>query len=423
VVWPIVLSLGAFLLSGGAIFVFLLGLAIWIVFEKNIPLAVVQQVMFGSIDKFSLLAIPYFIFAGELMARGSMAKRIINWVLAVFGRHHGSVPMATVGASSIFGAVSGSSPATVAAVGRMMFPILRENGYSERFSSGLVTAAGGVAIVIPPSIAMILYAASAEQSISSLFLAGVVPGILLSILLGLYTYVYAARRGIREGSQFKFGNVIRETRRGFWALLMPGIVLGGIYAGIFSPTEAAGVACVYSLIVSLFIYRDLSFADVWNIAAESCVLTGQILLLVCAAGVISWLVTTQGVPGQIAAYIEQIGLTPLTFLLVVNVLLLAVGCVLDPVSAILVLTPLLVPIADGLGIDLIHFGLIMTVNLSIGMFSPPFGLNIFVAQASLGVPTREIYKGVVPFLIVYVIGLMIITLIPEVSLVLLDAAK
>jgi C4-dicarboxylate transporter DctM subunit len=153
------------------------------------------------------------------------------------------------------------------------------------------------------------------------------------------------------------------------------------------------------------------------------VLTGQILLLVCAAGVISWLVTTQGVPGQIAAYIEQIGLTPLTFLLVVNVLLLAVGCVLDPVSAILVLTPLLVPIADGLGIDLIHFGLIMTVNLSIGMFSPPFGLNIFVAQASLGVPTREIYKGVVPFLIVYVIGLMIITLIPEVSLVLLDAAK
>ncbi|MAL80767.1 MAG: C4-dicarboxylate transporter [Sneathiella sp.] len=418
--WVVTISSFAFLFAGGTIFVFLLGLSMWILSGNNIPLAVVQQVIFGSIDKFSLLAIPYFIFAGELMARGSMSKRLIDWVLAIFGKHHGSVPMATVGASTIFGAVSGSSPATVAAVGRMMYPILKESGYNTRFSSGLVTAAGGIAIVIPPSIAMILYAASAEQSIADLFLAGVIPGIFLAILLGGYSYLYASRQGIREGQSFNFSRVLTTTRRGFWALLMPAIVLGGIYAGVFSPTEAAGIACVYALVVSLFIYRDLSFAEVWRISIGSAALTGQILLLVCAAGVISWLVTTQGIPGQIAATIQDLGLSKWSYLLIVNVLLLIVGCVLDPVSAILVLTPLLAPIAQSLGIDLVHFGLIMTVNLSIGMFSPPFGLNIFVAQASLKVPTHEIYKGVLPLLVVYGFGLAIITIFPSISLFLLD---
>ena len=418
--WVVTISSFAFLFAGGTIFVFLLGLSIWILSGNNIPLAVVQQVIFGSIDKFSLLAIPYFIFAGELMARGSMSTRIIDWVLAIFGKHHGSVPMATVGASTIFGAVSGSSPATVAAVGRMMYPILKDSGYSTRFSSGLVTAAGGIAIVIPPSIAMILYAASAEQSIADLFLAGVIPGIFLAILLGGYSYLYAARLGIREGQSFNFRRVMTTSRRGFWALLMPAIVLGGIYAGVFSPTEAAGIACVYALFISLFIYRDLSFAEVWRIAIGSAALTGQILLLVCAAGVISWLVTTQGIPAHIASTIQELGLSKWSYLLIVNVLLLIVGCVLDPVSAILVLTPLLVPIAQSLGIDLVHFGLIMTVNLSIGMFSPPFGLNIFVAQASLEVPAHEIYKGVMPLLVVYGVGLAFITLFPSMSLFLLN---
>jgi C4-dicarboxylate transporter, DctM subunit len=302
----------------------------------------------------------------------------------------------------------------------MMYPILKESGYSTRFSSGLVTAAGGIAIVIPPSIAMILYAASAEQSIADLFLAGVIPGIFLAFLLGGYSYIYASRKGIREGQSFDFSRVITTSRRGFWSLLMPAIVLGGIYAGVFSPTEAAGVACVYALVISLFIYRDLSFADVWRIAIGSAALTGQILLLVCAAGVISWLVTTQGIPAQIASTIQELGLSKWSYLLIVNVLLLIVGCVLDPVSAILVLTPLLAPIAQSLGIDLVHFGLIMTVNLSIGMFSPPFGLNIFVAQASLEVPAHEIYKGVMPLLAVYGVGLAIITLFPSMSLFLLN---
>ncbi|MGF7159335.1 C4-dicarboxylate transporter DctM subunit [Rhodoligotrophos appendicifer] len=409
-----------FLLIGFPIFILLLATALLLLgFAMPMPSSALHQVMFGSLDKFSLLAIPFFIFAGELMARGSMSRRIIEWVLALLGGRRGAMPLATVGASTVFGALSGSSPATVAAIGRLMYPNLRSSGYNESFSSGLITAAGGIAIVIPPSIAMILYCVSAEQSVSQLFLAGIIPGLFLALLMGLYIYVYAWRMDIRESSEFSIRRLLEASRNGFWALLTPLIVLGGIYSGVFSPTEAAGIACVYALIVTLLIYRDLTFADVWRLAIDSAALTGQIMIIVAAAGVVSWLVTVLGLPQQIVAAIQDVGAPVWLFLLMMNILLLIVGCFIDPISAILVLTPLLVPIAKSLGIDLIHFGLIMTVNLSIGMFSPPFGLNIFVAQATLGVKTSELYRGLLPFIGVYLLGLAILTAVPEMSLFLL----
>ena len=411
------------LVLGFPIFIILLVTSATILlFFMQVPLTAVHQVMFGSVDKFALMAVPFFIFAGELMGMGGISQRIINWVLSVIGGMRGSLPLTTVGTCTIFGAISGSSPATVAAVGRLMYPPLREKGYNERFSTGVLTSSGAIAIVIPPSISMILYGASAEQSVAHLFIAGVFPGLLMSLLMGLYIYWYAARRNIREGQPFKMGPFLKASKAGIWALGTPVIILGGIYAGIFSPTEAAGIACVYAIIVTKFIYRDISWKGIWDVSVSSMYLTAQVLIIVAGAGIFSWLLTVSGIPQSAVAAIDALDVPPWVILLIINVFLLIVGCLLDPGSAILVLTPLLAPIAAAIGVDLIHFGIIMTVNLAIGMFTPPFGLNIFVAQALFKAPLKSIYPGLVPFIIINIIALMIITYVPELSLYLVQFA-
>ena len=419
--WALSLVPATLLLAGTPIFALLLATALVVVtLTMNVPLLVVHQVLFGSLDKFSLLAVPFFIFAGELMARGSMSQRIIEWVLALLGGQRGAMPLTVVGGSTVFGALSGSGPATVAAIGRLMYPNLIQRGYSSSFSSGLLAAAGGIAVIIPPSISMILYCVSAEQSVSDLFLAGVLPGLMISLLLALYIVFYARRVGVQDSERFSVPRLVAASRRGFWALMAPAIILGGIYSGVFSPTEAAGIACVYVLFVTLAIYQDLTLRQVWTIATDTAVLTGQIMIIVAAAGLVSWLITVQGIPQQIVAMIQAMDASPWMFLLIVNLLLLIVGCIIDPISAILVLTPLLAPIAQSLGIDLIQFGLVMTVNLSIGMFTPPFGLNLFVAQATLGVAAKDVYRGIIPFIGIYLIGLALVTYVPDISLFLLS---
>ncbi len=382
----------------------------------QVPPVAILQIMFGSIGHFALLAVPFFIFAGELMGRGGMARRLIVLVMAMFGGFRGSLPITTVGAAALYGSISGSTAATVAALGPLFYPQLRRSGYNEKFSTGVITCAGYLDNIIPPSIAMILFCAVAEQSVIKLFAAGIIPGLLLAALMAIYIYLYARNRDVQEGTPFRwraFGVALRE---GAWALGAPVIIFGGLYGGVFSPTEAAGAACVYVAVVTMFVHREIGWREFWDVSVTSMYLTAQIFLIVAVAGVFSWLLTTNGVPQAAIGFMEHLELRPWQVLLVINVFLLLVGCFIDTASAILVLTPLLMPIATAAGVDPIHFGIIVVVNLSIGTFTPPFGINIFVAQSIFHVPLRSIYAGLVPFIAVAIVGLMILTYVPGLSL-------
>lgn len=413
-VLPIIL-----LILGFPIFIILMvSSVITIIFIMDLPITMVQIELFGSVDNYKLIAVPFFIFAGAIMAQGGISRRLVDWVVSLLGAVRGSLALTTVGACTIFGAISGSSPATVAAVGGMLFPSLREKGYPEKFASGLLASSGAIAGIIPPSIAMILYGAAAEESVRHLFIAGVLPGLFIAFVMGLYIYFYARKRDIQEGEKFTVRRVGRTTKAGAWALGTPLIILGGIYAGIFSPTEAAGVACLYAVIVAMWVYRDMTPTGLWKVTIESVYLTAQVLIIVGAATLFSRLLTIAGVPQSMVDWIQGLGLESWMVLLIINLLLLAVGCVLDPASAILVLAPILKPVILAAGIDPIHFGIIMTVNVSIGMFTPPFGLNIFVTQALFRVPLSSLYPGLVPFIIINLIALGVISYWPDLSLVL-----
>ncbi|SIR33446.1 C4-dicarboxylate transporter, DctM subunit [Rhizobium sp. RU20A] len=418
-IWSLVALPLMLLALGTPVFlVFLVGVAVTMMFVLPMPAVALQQVLFGGLDNYALLAIPFFVFAGELMGGSGIAQRLIAWAMAMAGRVPGSLGVATVGASTAIGAISGSSVATVAALGKTLYPKLIAAGYSRERASGLLASSGAIDIVIPPSIAMILYCLAAEQSIPKLFMAGVLPGLLMAVMMGGFVMIAARREGVASGPRFDGKLALKATREAVWALLMPVFVLGGIYYGLFSPTEAGGFACVYAIVVALFVYRTMTLADIVRAAGNSAMLSGQILIIVAAAGVITWMITTQGIPQAIIGWINTLQLSAVTFLLAVNIVLLVIGCFLDPTSAILVFAPLLVPIAVSLGIDPIHFGIVMTVNLAIGMFTPPFGLNIFVAQSVTGLPAHVLYRGVAPFVAVLLLALLIITYVPALSLML-----
>ena len=400
------------LVLGFPIFLVLLATsATVLVFFSDDPATVIHQVMFGSIDKFALLAVPFFIFAGELMSRGGVSIRLINWVASIIGSVRGSLPLTAVGTATIFGAISGST-----AVGSLTYEPLKQKGYDERFAAGMLTSAGAISNIIPPSIAMILYGYAAEASVVHLFAAGIFPGLMLAGFFAAYIYFHARRRGIREVEQVSWAGFIAATRDGIWALGAPVIILGGIYAGIFSPTEAAGVACVYAMVVTLFIHREVRLRALFDIAADSVYLTAQIFVIVAVAGVYSWLLTVSGAAQLAVDFIAGLDLSRWLVLLVINVFLLLVGTVLDTASAILVLTPLLANIAVALGVDLVHFGIIAVMNLTIGTFTPPFGLNIFVGQAIFRVKLSVLYPGLVPFIALAILALMVVTYVPSLSL-------
>lgn len=398
--------------------VFLAAAAATLAFVLPMPPLILQQVVFGGLDNYALLAVPFFVFAGELMGKSGIARRLIDWVLALTGRVPGSLGVATIGASAMLGAISGSSVAAVAALGKTLYPKLIVSGYGRERSGGLLAASGAIDIIIPPSIALILYGLAAEQSIPRLFMAGILPGLLIAAAMAVYIMIVAVRAGIPRTGGFDAATVLRTTKAAAWGVLMPVVVLGGIYGGWFSPTEAGGVAAFYAMLVARFVYRSMSWRDIVRAAAESAILSAKILIIVATAGVITWLLTTKGVPQSIIATIQALDMSGAQFLLCVNVLLLITGCVLDPTSAILVLAPLLVPIAVSLGIDPIHFGVVMSVNLAIGMFTPPFGLNLFVAQSVTGVPAHLLYRGVWPFVAVQIAALLVITYVPAIALVL-----
>ena len=410
---PIVL-----LLLGFPIFIVLLtAVSVALVFFMNVPLVVLHQNLFGSVNATPLLAVPFFIYAGELMGRGSVAQRLVDFVQGGVGSVRGSLGVTAVGTSAIFGAISGASAATVATIGRVMVPAMRKAGYPETFTAGLITAVGAIDVIIPPSIPMIVYGAAAEESVARLYAAGVIPGLMIAGMLAIYVVYRAKREGFGKGEPFDWQRFRRSAGRSLWALGAPVIILGGIYGGVFSPTEAAAVACVYAALVTTLVFRELGLRDILEAAASTVLFTGQILIIVACAGVFAWLLTVNQVPAQITAWLQSFNIAPWMLLFAINILLLAVGCVLDPLSAILLLSPLLVPVVKAAGIDTVHFGIVVTVNLAIGLFHPPFGINIFVAQTVLGLKLETIYRGIIPFVIIYLIALGLITYIPDISLV------
>src|SRR6266550_5798529 len=410
---PIVL-----LLLGFPIFLVLLSaVSVALMFFINVPLAALHQNVYGGIDAFPLLAVPFFIYAGELMGRGSVAARLGELVQAGIGGLRGSLGLTTVGTATIFGAISGVSAAAVATIGKLMLEPMRKGGYPDQFTAGLITAVGAIDIIIPPSIPMIVYGAAAQESVPRLYAAGVLPGLLIAGLLACYVMWFARRRGIGGSQPFELRHFARAVVRGFWALGAPVIILGGIYGGVFSPTEAAAVACVYAAFVTAFIFRELGWRDIIGAAAATVMFTGQILIIVACAGVFAWLLTVNQVPATVTAWLQSLNVSAWMLLLAINVLLLAVGCFLDPLSAILLLSPLLVPIVKAVGINSVHFGIVVTVNLAIGLFHPPFGINIFVAQSVLGLKLETIYRGIIPFVIIYLVALALITYIPDLSLI------
>lgn len=415
--WVLALLPVALLALGFPFFVILLATAaVVLVAFAPAPATVVHQVMFSSIDKYALLAVPFFIFAGDLMGRGGVSRRLVRWVTSVIGGVRGSLPFTALGTVTVFSAISGSTAATVAAVGGLTYDRLREAGYSERFSSGLLISAASIDNLIPPSIGFILYGIASETSVVKLFAAGAIPGLVLAAFFGAYIWYYAWRRGDGAGRRFNLAEFFAATKDGAWSIAAPVFVLGGIYTGIFSPTEAAGIACVYAILVVVLVYREVGWAEVFRTATRSMYLTAQVFVIVASAGVFSWLLTVNGVPQALAESVTRLELPPWAVLLAINLLLIAVGMFLDTASSILVLTPLLVPIAKAIGVDSVHFGVIFIMNLSIGTFTPPFGINIFVGQAVFKTPLSVIYPGLVPFIVAALAALMVVTYIPQLSL-------
>jgi C4-dicarboxylate transporter, DctM subunit len=363
--------------------------------------------------------VPFFVLAGEIMGRGGIADRVVTWVVSIIGGVRGSLAVTTVASSELFGAMAHTSVGTVVAIGRLLFPSLTKHGYSERFAISLITSSGAVAVIIPPSIAMILYAMTAEVSAIKLFTAGVLPSLLIGLIDAVYVMIYARIKMVPLSAPARWKNIWASTKDASWAIGTIVVIFGGIYGGVFTPTEAAGVAVVYSLFVAMFVYRTVGLVELGQIIVNSVLLIGQILIIVTAAGVYSWLMTTSGIPQSLIHAVTSMRLPHWETLLFVNAGLLFAGSFLEPAPAILVLTPLLLPIVESAGIDAIHFGIIMAVNLSIGLYMPPFGLNLFAAKAIFNVPMGTIYRGVLPFVIVNFIALMIITYVPAISMVLI----
>ncbi len=377
---------------------------------------VTVQRFFGGIDRFSLMAIPFFIFAANIMGRGGMSKRIVALAEVFLGRFYGGTAIATVVACLLFGALSGSSPATVVAIGGIAYPMLLQNGYSKKFSAGTVTAASSLAIIIPPSITMIVYASTAGCSVGDLFIAGIIPGLITGLIFAVYCYIHARKNNIRSENRYTWSEKLKAIKECSWALGVPIIILGGIYGGIFTPTESSTVATIYAIIVAMFIYREMGLKELLDTCYRSALTTAQVMILVSAAGTLSWVLTVNQVQEIFKELVSGLMAYPWIVLLIINLILILAGMIMDAVPFTLLLTPLFLPIFQEFGYSPIHLGMLITISGALGMYSPPFGLNIFVGMGTFKESFSMIARAVIPFVLLGIISMLLITFIPELSL-------
>ncbi|MCR5346485.1 MAG: TRAP transporter large permease subunit [Fretibacterium sp.] len=394
-----------------------LGLAVLgtMLFFTSLDPMVLAQRMFGGLDKFSLMSMPFFIFAANLMDTGGLSKRILKWTRSLVGARKGGLAYTTQCTCMVFGALCGSSPATVIAMGRLLYPELIENGYPRGFATGLITSSGSVALIIPPSITLIMYAAATGVSVGSLFMAGISAGIVYGLATIVYIAWFARHNDLKVSAPSTWAEIARNTLEAGWSLMVPVIILGGIYCGVFTPTEAAGISAVYALFVGIAVYREITLAKLYDVCLRSAVTCAQVMILVAAAQSFAWFLTVARIPQAVtSAIIEHIH-SPWMFIAMVNVILLIVGMFMEGIAAIVILAPLFFPIAMRMGIDPLHLGIIMVSNLALGNFTPPFGLNLFVASGVTGLQMSEIIGAVMKFILVTILGLMVISYVPSVS--------
>ncbi|MBX9862228.1 MAG: TRAP transporter large permease subunit [Hyphomicrobium sp.] len=396
------------------------------------PLSAVALKLFTGIEHFELMCVPFFIVAGNFMTHGGVARRMIRFATSMVGHWPGGLGLAAVVACAIFAALSGSSPATVVAIGSIMIPAMVARGYPKSFSAGVVASSGALGILIPPSIVMVLYSVATSgmavvgadgkrihaASVDDLFMAGVVPGLVLAALLALTTVWLAWRRGYPATARQPWSERLAAFVDCFWGLALIVIVMGGIYGGVFTPTEAAAVSAVYAFVVAVFIYRDLPLSAVPRVLLQSASMSAMLLYIITNAVLFTFLLTHEQIPQAMADWLIHQGFGPITFLLVVNVILLAAGCIMEPASVTLILAPILFPVAARLGIDPVHFGIIMVVNMEIGMITPPVGLNLYVASGISRLGLMTMSHAVVPWLCTMVAFLMVVTFWPDLSLAL-----
>lgn len=394
-----------------------------VAFFSDIQPMILIQRFFGGIDKFALMSLPFFILAANLMDVGGLSNRILKWAKALVGHVSGGAAMTTQVSSMFFGALSGSSPATVIAIGKIMYPELIRNQYPPSFAAGLLASAGSVALIIPPSITLIIYGAVTGVSVGDLFLAGIGAGLVYGSASLVYIYYYSKKHKLPRDTKASLATLWNTTKDASWALLVPVIILGGIYAGVFTPTEAAGVATVYAMIIGMFVYKELSVKQLYEVCKESAVTTAQILVLVAAASALGWILTVGQVPQTLATGILGNVTTALVFFMLLNFILLVMGMFMEGTAAIIILTPLIFPITATLGIDPVHLGIVMIANLAVGMFTPPFGINIFVASSISKLSMVDMLPGLTRFFIVNLIALLIITYVPQISLFLPNLLK
>ncbi len=379
------------------------------------PVGVTMHV-FDGLNKYSLMAIPMFILAGAFLSRGSSAGRIIDFAKSVVGHLPGGLPIAAIFASIIFAAVSGSSPATVVAIGSVMYGAIKSAGYPKQYAIGTIATAGSLGILIPPSIVFIVYGVTADESIGKLFMAGIVPGLLIGCMLMLVTYIGAKRLGFKRSKMASAKEILLKFKDAFWALMLIVLVIGGIYGGVFTPTEAGAMSAAYAFFVSFFVYKDLKFKDIYPIILESAMTSAMIFFIIANAMIFSHFLTDETIPQQITQMILDAHVGPIMFLVIVNVLLFLMGQFMEPSSVVMITVPLLLPIATSLGIDPIHFGVVMVVNMELGMITPPVGLNLFVASGITGLSLKDVIVASLPWSLTILAGLLLITYIPELSL-------
>jgi C4-dicarboxylate transporter DctM subunit len=382
----------------------------------QVPIDTVALKLFTGIEKFEIMAIPFFILAGNFLTHGGVARRMINFASSMVGHWHGGLALAGVLACALFAAVSGSSPATVVAIGSIILPAMVRQGYPKSFGAGVVTTSGALGILIPPSIVMVMYSVTTNTSVGKLFMAGVVPGVLLAFFLGLTTWWLARKNNYPRMPKASWGERWSTFRKSAWGLLLIVIVMGGIYSGSFTPTEAAAMAAVYAFFIAVFVYKDLKLKQVGKVLLDSAAMSAMLLYIITNAILFSFLMTSENIPQAMAEWITGQGLGVVSFLLVVNVLLLLAGNVMEPSSIVLIMAPILFPVAMKLGIDPVHFGILIVVNMEVGMCHPPVGLNLYVASGITKMGITELTVAVWPWLLTMLAFLILITYVPQISL-------